>query len=57
MKKFWQWLGFHVHDWGQWNEIEIMRRTLVGAVQIGEDRWVSIQVRRCRICGLRQERE
>lgn len=53
MKRFWQWLGFHVHDWGKWEKCEyFVFHDMETAILLEEKgRNVSKQRRVCQTCG------
>ena len=52
MRKFWQWLGFHLHDWSKWEVTGEIRKNVTrdpnrGVIGVSQER-------RCETCGLTQ---
>lgn len=52
LKRFWKWLGFHVHEWSEWELTAVIRHRHAADGQmhvVGDS-----QERRCSGCGLHQ---
>ena len=58
LKRFWKWLGFHVHEFTPWTRIEVDRVLMFydGRPNI-EQHNVKIQMRQCMECGWQERRD
>jgi hypothetical protein len=56
MKRLWRWLGFHVHEWGPWERIDV-NTILVSPGGQREFCNVSAQARKCLRCGYLEKEE